>query len=1632
MKKRSRKRIFAAALALALLVSLIPEVGLRTMADDVYAGTDDTDVVYDVDKDTTPVVEPEDEQIIMEEVVYEAAGTGCNCTGDHTGWTELTQSNISTVLYKTVDNWYYLYDAYDGYTGKYYLGGDIDLGDGSFFVSSMGGGSISLCLNGKTLNGTGNGGSILYVSQNSSFDSYVFDLCDCNGAGIIDGGSERNTTVDVGNNTVTNMYGGTIKGGWSQALSIEGSAAKWGTFNLYGGAIESDRIFCSGIFKNYGGDTSNAGDLTATNFLVDFWSDGEKKGSILCSQYSSIGEGNIPVIEKNGQHIEGWYTDSSFAANSKWVFGYDVGSSAVEKDETLYAKWEANTYTVRFNANGGEGSMTDQTFTYGVAQNLSPHNFSKTGYTLTGWNTAADGSGTGYGLAASVSNLTSTNGGTVNLYAVWNPITYTVTFNGNGSDGGTVPGNMSFAYDTAQNLPAEEPTKTGYTFSGWKYNDITYNAGQNVNNLTTTNGGTVTMTAQWTVKSYEVAFNGNGSTGGSMSNQTFAYSDTKALDTNTFTKTGYHFIGWDTSSTAANVVYTNGQSVGQLAESGTVSLYAVWEANTYTVTFNANTGTGSVADQNFTYGVAQSLSAGGFSKTGYTLTGWNTAADGNGTPYAKDATVSNLTAAENGTVTLYAQWSADTHYVIFNGNENTGGTMSSMGVIYDEAAKTLTENAFTKTGYHFLEWNTAADGSGDPYAADATVSNLTADLTLYAQWEINQCTISFDSDGGSAVTSISGSYNSDYIAPDDPEKDGYTFSGWVPALPEKIPAEDLEVEAQWVPITYQVVFNGNGNTDGSMTPQNFTFDVAQELTENSFSKAGYEFKGWSTVEGGEKAYDNTQSVSNLANTQGATVNLYAVWGAEEFTITFDSDGGSDVAPLSFECDAAVTAPADPEKEGYTFTGWYPALPATMPAEDLNVTAQWTVNQYTISFENTGDSVIADITQDYNTAVSAPADPEKTGYTFAGWDKEIPATMPAEDVTITAQWTINQYTITFNSDGGSAVTPITLDYNTPITTPADPTKTGHTFAGWSPTLPAAMPANDLDVTAQWTVNQYTISFDSDGGSEVAPITKDYGASVEAPAEPTKTGHTFAGWSPALPAAMPAQDMTITARWTPNTYTVTFDGNGSDGGSAPTDMAFTYDVEQPLPANTFKKEGWYFNVWNTASDGSGASYSVGTPVKNLTAEDDGVVTLYAQWTKGEFDVTFDANCDDVADPEAIKVMLGTLVPEPEVSRTGYTLLGWYNESGHKWDFVNDKMGASGMTLTAKWLVNEYTLTYADGYGGTINSGKVAFGTAITAPADPEREGYEFDGWDKTVPATMPAEDVTITATWKKIAQTPDTPDTPDTPKDPETPNVPDTPAPPAPSGGGGGGGGYSGPPLTDTDGDGIPDILDSDKDGDGIPDIEDPEPLVPNVVDLGKDDEKGEDRPVGTKNFLDVAHDSWYSGYVNYAVENGLMRGISELLFAPDSSTTRAQAIVVLWRVDSEPNVSHPLFFADVHAGAWFVDALHWACDGGVVKGYSDTMLGGDDPITREQLATLMWRYARARGVDVSSGESASLSRFADAKLISDFALTALQWACSEEIIDGSVDDHGNVLLDPQGQATRAQVAAILMRFCENVL
>ena len=414
------------------------------------------------------------------------------------------------------------------------------------------------------------------------------------------------------------------------------------------------------------------------------------------------------------------------------------------------------------------------------------------------------------------------------------------------------------------------------------------------------------------------------------------------------------------------------------------------------------------------------------------------------------------------------------------------------------------------------------DGNGNSYEPGGSVPSDVTELTV--QWTAPTYAVTLNTNGGTInngnVTGYTYGVGATLPAADDMTYTGHTFKGWydnenltgspVTAI-GGAETGNKEYWAKWEINQYTVTVKPeNGKADIIITQ-----DYGTPITAPTLTRKGYTFKGW------DKEIPETMPAENIT--------VKAQWEINQYTIAFDTNGGSEIAPITQDYGTEITAPDNPTRKGYTFKGWDKEIPKTMLAENITVKAQWEINQYTITFDTNGGSEIAPITQDYGTEITAPDNPTRKGYTFKGWDKEIPETMPAENMTVKAQWKINQYKITFDTNGGSEIAPITQDYGTEITTPDNPTRKGYTFKGWDKEIPKTMLAENITVKAQWEINQYTITFDTNGGSEIAPITQDYGTEITAPDNPTRKGYTFKGWDKEIPKAMPAENITITARW-----------------------------------------------------------------------------------------------------------------------------------------------------------------------------------------------------------------------------------------------------------------------------------------------------------------------------------------------------------------------------------------------------------------------------------------------------------------------------------------------------------------------
>ena len=477
--------------------------------------------------------------------------------------------------------------------------------------------------------------------------------------------------------------------------------------------------------------------------------------------------------------------------------------------------------------------------------------------------------------------------------------------------------------------------------------------------------------------------------------------------------------------------------------------------------------------------------------------------DGNGNSYEPGASVpADVTE-------LTVQWTAPTYTVTLHTNGGTINNGNVTGYTYGVGATLPAADDMIYTGHTFKGWYDNENLTGSPVTAIGGAE--TGNKEYWAKWEINQYTVTVKPENGKADITITQDYGTPITAP-TLTREGYTFKGWDKEIPETMPADNITVKAQWGINQYTITFDTNGGSE--IAP--ITQDYGTKITApDNPTRKGYTFKGW------DKEIPKTMPAENIT--------VKAQWEINQYTITFDTNGGSEIAPITQDYGTEITAPDNPTRKGYTFKGWDKEIPETMPAENITVKAQWEINQYTITFDTNGGSEIAPITQDYGTEITAPDNPTRKGYTFKGWDKEIPETMPTENITVKAQWEINQYTITFDTNGGSEIAPITQDYGTEITAPDNPTRKGYTFKGWDKEIPETMPAENMTVKAQWEINQYTIAFDTNGGSEIAPITQDYGTEITAPDNPTRKGYTFKGWDKEIPKTMPAENITITARW-----------------------------------------------------------------------------------------------------------------------------------------------------------------------------------------------------------------------------------------------------------------------------------------------------------------------------------------------------------------------------------------------------------------------------------------------------------------------------------------------------------------------
>ncbi|MFI3620078.1 BspA family leucine-rich repeat surface protein, partial [Enterococcus avium] len=512
-------------------------------------------------------------------------------------------------------------------------------------------------------------------------------------------------------------------------------------------------------------------------------------------------------------------------------------------------------------------------------------------------------------------------------------------------------------------------------------------------------------------KRHLVTFNLDGGSDGPITEQK-VFDNQKVINPNyKGTKDHYRFDGWMTTGEE----FDFDKSVTM-----PLVLTAKWIADTYTVVFDSNGGTGKMAAQEIIYGEPTNLTENSFTREGYKFIGWNTQKDGKGISYDDEASVEKIIGENGEKIALYAQWQPVEYTVTF---DSAGGSVESPLTYTIEQGITAFPTP-TKKGYTFQGW----------YEDDKKVESIeegqTGDRVLKAEWQTIEYKITFDDPD---VSPIDYTIESDTINLPTLTKKGYIFFGWIDenqVITEVVKGStgNKTLKVKWQAVDYTVVFNSNGGT-GEMVTQEMTYDKAATLTENAFTRKGYTFNGWNTQKDGKgTAYSDKVSVKNLTAENDGEVPLYAQWKVVEYIVAFDSEGGSTVDSLTYTIEKGIDSLPMPIKEGYVFQGWYEGEKKVESIEkgqtgDQALKAKWQAVEYTVTFDSTGGSTKNPLTYTIEQGIAEFPTPTKKGYTFQGWyedDKKVESIEKGQtgDQALKAKWQAVEYTVTFDSTGGS--------------------------------------------------------------------------------------------------------------------------------------------------------------------------------------------------------------------------------------------------------------------------------------------------------------------------------------------------------------------------------------------------------------------------------------------------------------------------------------------------------------------------------------------------------------------------------------------------------------------------------------
>lgn len=906
--------------------------------------------------------------------------------------------------------------------------------------------------------------------------------------------------------------------------------------------------------------------------------------------------------------------------NGKYYFKFSSNPvESVKKEITV------NYYNVSGTKVGSATATLNNPFT------LRSTTVSQTGYKSDGWYSE---SGSFFGQAGEsteyfkIENSALDLAPIINLYERQSLRTYTLTYDANG---GTVsPSSKSITYSKEYGALAT-PVREGYVFDGW-YTAKT--GGSQVTSSTIHNTlGDVTIYAHWSIIYVTVTYNGNGGTPSRASDEV-AFGQSTALPTATRTG-GYRLLGWYTASSGGNKV---GDANTSYSPTSSITLYAQW-IKTYVVSYKFNGG--STADYSETHDVNTriTLPSGG-SRQYYNFDGWYTSQTG-GTRVGGSGDAYTVTAD----ITLHAQWVNQTATIVFNGN---GGTPSEPSrEVYKNVAFTL-PNA-TRPHYGFKGWYTSQTG-GTRIGGEGDTYTITANTTVYAQWDAIEYTLTFVSTETNESITVKGSASSPLTVPSPKSRPYYTFNGWVngsetlSAGTSYVPTANLTYTAKWTGITYDLTFVHYTGVVTTMTDVQGGTVIKLPTGKTDWTDSQYyQEVGW---------YTTLDSLTYLKSNSDYTVTrnetLTMKWVGRQYTVSFASEGGTVPQSISYTYPSEITLPDAIKDYAYhTFTAWndgqsdYSANSKYNPKGNVTFTAKWGLQRYTVTYASSGESGVQvpnAVTVDALTEITLGT-PSRPHYDPTYWyDAKTGGNKVGTvggkytvraDITLYPRWTPTQYTVSFSVPSGlPSIASLVGSVEKYVTLPnISGTLSDKTFNGWkisgSDTLykvnQAYYPSSNVTFVADYSDNYIVKFYRNHTASDTTIIRTDSVSpnnSIKLSKYPSADGYYCTGWYTARSGGtrIGGEDSTFTptastdlyAHWQ-NCPTVTFDANGglvngatkiqvvTSGQSTFTIPVSRFPTDVSRPYHRF--DGWYLN---------GTKYDV-----NSTYTES--VTLQARWTE-----------------------------------------------------------------------------------------------------------------------------------------------------------------------------------------------------------------------------------------------------------------------------------------------------------------------------------------------------------------------------------------------------------------------------------